>query len=145
MTKRLESVDLELLGQQHSFRFDPAVEVEGYEDTGDSLQDEIAMGNAVLRLVTSLEVQLAEAGAAGASVDIEFTYTYSGRVSVDLDSIEEYGITDESELRDLIEQGEFEQVYEDITYEVERNVDGDGISFDDINVSLTDENGEVYG
>lgn len=128
MTKRLQSVDLELYGVQHTFYFDEPVAVPGDDD-------EVSVGNDILRDVTSLEVVLVEGGIASGSVEV--SYTIRGTVTVELESPYEPW-EDASELQDYARESDetFEAISQDVAY---GNAD---IEVDDISVeSAYDEDG----
>jgi hypothetical protein len=139
--RKLESVDLELFGVQHTYRFDEPVELES-ELPDDLLSAEIAAGAEVLRHVTSLEVQLAEPGPATATVTVAFSIQYEGEVDVDLEDLE--GYDDADSIRDGVESGDFYAVQDAIRDYIERNIDADEARIDNVDVALFDENGDDW-
>lgn len=85
MSKRLQSVDLELYGVQHTYEFEPPIVVDS--------DDEVEVGTSILSDVTSLEVTLVDAGAVAATVSVSFIIR--GSVDVDIEAYTPWESEDE--------------------------------------------------
>lgn len=142
--KRLGSVDLVLFGQQHTFDFldEPVdLEIDFQSNDLDDLDDNIAAGREVLRHVESLEVRLVRGAPASARVTVEFEVRYSGSVDVDLDDLE--GMSDEDDVRESVERGDFGAVIDAINDDLQ-NIDDDSVTIDSVEVNLFDEDGNDW-
>lgn len=139
MAKRLQSVTLELFGVQRDFEFEPPVPVPGDDD-------EVSVGRDILEEVNSFNVTLVQGAPAAATVEIRYNLTIDGSVTVDIDLGDEYAdlVTCEFDLKELIRQGEFDEVAQAIEYDIERSMDFGDAEVDVEDVAFCDEDGHEY-
>lgn len=133
MSKRLQSVELELWGVSRTFEFDPAIKVDG--------EDEIEVGNELLSEVTSREVNLVSGGPSYGEVEVEFTIT--GTTRFELEDLAGADWSDNRDIEYAVASGDFYTVYDTIADAV-RNGDAD-TQIDSVSVTaLFDEDGEDF-
>jgi Arc/MetJ-type ribon-helix-helix transcriptional regulator len=130
---RITSMDVTIRGVTRTFDFGTGEPVSSDEEGPASLE--------LLEEAETTEVQLKGNAISNATVSVSFTYRYEGTVSVELSNIDDCDSVDE--LRDMVERGEFSDIDDAVTNDIEYNLGSENVSIDSVeDIKAFDDEGE---
>lgn len=133
MGKKVKSMDVTIAGVTRSYEFDPAAETSGYDESSASLE-----------LLSDAETTDVVLGGSPdtARIDVEYTVTIRSSVSVDLSDLADNEVEDASDMKDQVQGGNFDEVYEAIVEDAAENLGSEHVEIDSVTIEeLLDEDG----
>lgn len=131
---KLKSMDVTIRGVTKTYEFDPPTSVDSSDEGEASLE--------LLQDAETTEVELVN-GVAGARVEVEFSYTYRGSVTVEVEDLEDENIEDENDIIALVERQELQVVDDAMEEDVQRNFESSSLSIDSVDVlNVYDDQGD---
>jgi hypothetical protein len=127
-------MEVRINGVGRTFEFDPPAKVSSDDEGEASLE--------LLGEAETYEVEMVK-GVSAATVEVEYTYTITGSVEVELERLEDENIEDEQDIIALVERGDEDDVYSAIEDEVTRNYDSSSVTIDNVTVNdVVDDDGD---